>query len=78
MAEAAPPFAVRETITAMVRYHGLPRMFIEKPGPERAVIEASMMLRCDQLALLARADVVGRICPDTRDLLDRTTTRGAK
>ncbi len=55
----------------MVRHHGLPLMFIEKPSPERAVIEASMMLRCDQLALLARADVVGRICPDTRDLLDR-------
>jgi putative nucleotidyltransferase with HDIG domain len=67
----APRFAVRETITAMVRYHGLPIMFVEKAGPERSVIEASMSVRCDQLALLARADVLGRISPDAGDMLAR-------
>src|SRR6202012_496421 len=29
-----PGFAVRERIAAMVRLHGLPIMFIEKPSPE--------------------------------------------
>jgi putative nucleotidyltransferase with HDIG domain len=66
-----PEFAVRERIAAMVRLHGLPLMFIERPAPERAVIEASMSLRCDHLALLAKADVLGRLCPDTREFLDR-------
>ena len=67
----SPDFSVRETIAALVRYHGLPVMFIEKPSPERAVIEASQELRCDHLALLAKADVLGRLCPDTSDFLDR-------
>lgn len=67
----APDFATRETIAGLVRYHGLPVMFIEKPSPERAVIEASQSVRCDHLALLAKADVLGRVCPDASDFLDR-------
>ena len=66
-----PDFTSREAIAALVRHHGLPVMFLEKTSPERAVITASLSLRCDRLALLAKADVLGRICPDTRDFLDR-------
>jgi putative nucleotidyltransferase with HDIG domain len=68
---SSPDFIVREMITGLVRYHGLPVMFLEKPNPERAVIEASQSVRCDHLALLARADVLGRICPDASDFLAR-------
>lgn len=67
----APDFATREAIAALVRYHGLPILFIEKPSPERAVAMASLCLRCDHLAILARADVRGRFCPDARVFLER-------
>lgn len=66
-----PPFPVRETIARLVRYHGLPLWFFEKPDPTRAVIAASQSVRLDLVALLAEADVRGRICADQRELLDR-------
>ncbi|HEY8747261.1 MAG TPA: AAA family ATPase [Tepidisphaeraceae bacterium] len=67
----SPGFPLRETIASMVRYHGLPLMFVEKAGPERSIIEASMSVRCDHLALLARADVLGRNALSTADMLAR-------
>ena len=69
--DAAPPFPIRETISRLVRYHGLPLWFFEKPDPLRAVIEASQSVRLDWVALLAEADVRGRLCADQQELLDR-------
>lgn len=65
------PFTLREQIARLVRWHGLPLQFLDKPDPARAVIEASQYIRLDQVALLAEADVRGRICPDQGELLDR-------
>lgn len=64
------PFAIREQIAGLVRFHGLPLQFLDKPDPARAVIEASQRVYLDQLALLAEADVRGRVCPDQQGLLD--------
>ena len=66
-----PPFATRELIAKLVRLHGLPIRFIDKPDPQRAVIEASLVVRMDLLADLAEADVRGRITDSQQDLLDR-------
>ncbi|EGO64677.1 AAA family ATPase [Acetonema longum] len=65
------PFACREEIAKLVRFHGLPLFFLEKEDPVRAVLEASQMVRLDWLALLAKADVLGRRCPDRQELLER-------
>jgi putative nucleotidyltransferase with HDIG domain len=65
------PFQVREEIVALVKYSGLPLWFWDKPNPEKAIIMASQVLRCNLLALLAEADVRGRICQDRQVLLDR-------
>ncbi|HEY7347777.1 MAG TPA: AAA family ATPase [Ktedonobacterales bacterium] len=70
-ARAPAPFAQRERIAKLVRYHGLPLWFLEKSAPERAVIEASQTVRLDRLALLAEVDVRGRICADQQALLGR-------
>lgn len=69
--DAPAPFAIREKIAALVRLHGLPLQFLDKPDPTRAVIAASQRVRLDHVALLAEADVRGRICPDQQELLDR-------
>ncbi len=63
------PFEAREQIARLVRFHGLPLQFLDKPQPERAVIAASMSVRQDLVALLAEADVRGRSCADQSELL---------
>jgi predicted kinase len=65
------PLQTREYIARLVRWHGLPLQFLDKPEPERMVIAASQSIRMDHLAMLAEADVRGRICADQEDLLTR-------
>lgn len=65
------PFDIREKIVKLVRYHGLPLFFLDKPNPQKAVILASQTVRMDWLAMLAKADAIGRRCNDQKDLLDR-------
>lgn len=65
------PFAIREQIAALVRFHGLPLWVMEKPSPEHALITASLRLDTRLLAMLARADVLGRECHDRAELLGR-------
>ncbi len=69
---AAPlPLVPRECIASMVRFHGLPLQFLYWTKPERAIIAASQRVRMDHIALLAEADVKGRICQDANELLER-------
>ncbi len=65
------PFLPREYIARMVRFHGLPLQFLFRARPERPVIVASQSVRMHHLALLAEADVRGRICRDSDELLER-------
>lgn len=64
------PFAVREQVAALVRHHQLPYFLVDQADSQRRAITASQTARCDWLALLAEADVRGRICPDRQRLLD--------
>lgn len=65
------PFAMREQITQLVRWHGLPIWAIEKEYPRKAVIEVSLNVNTAHLAMLSKADAIGRICEDQDDLLYR-------
>ena len=69
--ELAAPFAVREAIAKLVRLHGLPLWAIDKPNPERAAIAASLQVNTAHLAMLAKADILGRTCNDQQDILLR-------
>lgn len=69
--EVPAPFMIREQIVALVRYHGLPLWIFEKKDPVRELIKASLEVNTQWLYLLARADVLGRICTDQADLLYR-------
>ena len=70
-ADLPAPFAVRETIAKLVRLHGLPLWAIGKPHPDKAAIAASLSLNTAHLAMLAKADVLGRVCRDQADVLLR-------
>jgi putative nucleotidyltransferase with HDIG domain len=65
------PFAVRERVVSLVRLHGLPLWFLDRPDLERTLLAASYQTRLNHLALLAEADVRGRIAPDQNELLTR-------
>jgi putative nucleotidyltransferase with HDIG domain len=65
------PFEIRETIRAIVQFGSLPIWLLDKPNPQQSVIKASQVVRCDFLALLAEADVRGRLCSDRQQLLDK-------
>lgn len=65
------PFKEREKIAQLVRFHGLPLWLMEQQDPQKKVIRASQATNLKHLALLAEADVRGRICHDADDLLDR-------
>jgi predicted kinase len=67
--EIPTPFAIREAIAKLVRYHGLPLWIFEKESPEKALFEASMEVNTQWLMLLAKADILGRECADKTELL---------
>jgi predicted kinase len=63
------PFEIREQVVGLVRYHGLPLWVFEKPDPVQALVKASLEVDTRLLAILATADVMGRICTDAADLM---------
>lgn len=65
------PFIIREQIVGLVRHHGLPIWLFEKPDPLKALVKASMEVNTQWLALLARADMLGRVCADQEEMLYR-------
>ncbi|HEX8557528.1 MAG TPA: AAA family ATPase [Pyrinomonadaceae bacterium] len=68
--EMGAPFAAREQVAALIRFHQIPFFLIDKPDGRRTLYEVSQTARCDLLALLAEADARGRVCADGRRMLD--------
>lgn len=68
---ASAPFKIREQIVALVRFSGLPFHFLDESNPQYAVIRASQQVRCDWLSILAEADLGGRICNDSPQMLEK-------
>lgn len=64
------PFAARERICAMIVNHQVPFHLIGDPDADRRAIAMSQVLRCDHLALVTRADGLGRHCEDQAELTD--------
>ncbi|MEO0044200.1 MAG: hypothetical protein RL329_3648, partial [Bacteroidota bacterium] len=61
----------REAICALVRLHGMPLWSLEKDNPNATVIEASCRVSNEWTWMLCHADILGRICIDPDDLLER-------
>ena len=69
--EVPTPFSIREQVVALVRYHGLPLWIFDKKEPLKEAVRAGLEVNLQWLALLSRADALGRICADQSDLLYR-------
>lgn len=68
--EMGYPFDMRERVCGLIRYHQLPYWAINENDGDKRVIRVSLKTRCDLLAILARADIKGRICADAQKPLD--------
>ncbi|XXY53452.1 AAA family ATPase [Sorangium sp. So ce269] len=68
--ELGAPFALREQVCALVRYHQIPFYLIERDDARRVAAEVSLHARCDLLALVAEADIRGRVCADMGRVVD--------
>ncbi|KYG10404.1 poly(A) polymerase [Sorangium cellulosum] len=68
--ELGAPFALREHVCALVRYHQIPFYLIERGDAQRVAAEISLQARCDLLALVAEADIRGRVCADMGRVVD--------
>ena len=64
------PYLLREQICHLITHHQVPLHRWDRDDPERRIHAISYQTRCDLLAALARADVIGRVCPDHGRLLD--------
>ncbi|MEU6040273.1 AAA family ATPase [Actinomadura sp. NPDC047616] len=68
--ELGAPIAWREHVAALVRHHQVPFWALERPDLQPIAFRASLVARNDDLVLLATADILGRVCGDTREVLD--------
>ncbi len=60
----------REHVAALVRHHQVPFWALERPDLRRIAFRVSLVARNDDLVLLATADLLGRRCGDTAEVLD--------
>ncbi len=67
--EHGADLVAREHVCALVRYHQIPFHMIERPDAQRMALRISQQVRCNFLAILARADALGRVCHDQEGLL---------
>ena len=63
------PFAIREQICALIEHHQAPFHLINHDDAQRRAFRISQTAHCRLLALLARADALGRNCNDREELL---------
>lgn len=62
-------FKARQEIGYLIRFHGLPPLFMEKTPIEYHVLRAAECVRLSFLYLLAKADLTGRKCSDKSEML---------
>lgn len=68
--ESGAPIGWREHVAALVRHHQVPFWALERPDLERIALRVSLVASNDDLALLATADITGRVCADADAVLE--------
>ena len=63
-------FRDREQICSLIFAHQYPFFVITHQDPKKSIISLSLRANCKLLAILAKADILGRICPDVGSVLD--------
>lgn len=74
--ELGAPIEWREHVAALIRHHQVPFWALERPDLQQIAFRVSLPARNDDLVLLACADILGRVCADTGELLDNVALYG--
>ena len=61
------PFELREQLYSLIRFHALPRQWVNRENALRDVINATMDVPGKLFTILGRADSLGRICSDRKE-----------
>jgi putative nucleotidyltransferase with HDIG domain len=69
--EADVPFVARESVTQLVRYHQVPFFLIDRDDRQKQAFRVSQSVRCDWLALVAEADMRGRVADGQARVLEQ-------
>lgn len=64
-------FEIREHIASLIKYHGLPLVFLEKDSIDYELIKTSECLNMKLLYMLSKGDVLGRECDDKELILNK-------
>lgn len=64
-------FKQREQITALIEFHGMPLWAHDREHIEHELRVVSQLVSMHAFALLSKADVLGRVAKDRKDLLQR-------
>lgn len=64
---------LREEIAQLIRYHGLPLYFFDRDTIDYDIIKAAENTNMKLLYLLAKCDLLGRICEDKETILEKVT-----
>ncbi len=65
------PFHIREQIVQLVRHHGLPIWLMHKTNPQKVLLGVSLQINTSWLYIHAKADMLGRICNDLEEMMER-------
>jgi predicted kinase len=65
------PFNIRETICKLVRWHGKPLYNLTDDDVEKSIVSISMQVPMFLLAMLSKADILGRTCDDEAEQLEK-------
>jgi predicted kinase len=65
------PFKIREYICKLVKYHAKPLYSLDDEGVERSIVNISWQVPMYWLAMLSKADILGRICDDEAEQLEK-------
>lgn len=60
----------REHIAALIRHHQVPFWALEREDLERIAIRVSLLASNEDLAILATADILGRVCADQEQVVE--------
>jgi predicted kinase len=65
------PFAIKEIICKLVRWHGKPLYNLIDDNVEKSIVTISQQIPMWFLAMLSKADILGRICEDEAEQLEK-------
>lgn len=68
--ELGAPREWREHVAALVNHHQVPFWALERPDLARIAYRVSLVARNDDLAILATADILGRVCADADSVVE--------